>query len=250
MQRRILRFRSRRAAWAAIAVAAAAAALTVTQAFASDTSSTIYACVSKDTGTVQIVAQGTTCRSHDYATSWNVTGPQGDTGPTGPQGPAGAAASDPTPRQRVIGKVTLTPDGADINGMSSTPISFDIYDFSSAYDQSVTIGSGSTGAGAGKVTFQPITITKLPDASSPELFQMLTDGDHFARAEVQLYGKDGTTVAETFDYSLVGLASITTTNTGATSDQLFEQLTLEIGAVTDTVGSNSGGWNRVTNSAS
>lgn len=247
MQRRILRVRSRTVAWAAVAVVAAAAALTVTQAFASDTGSTIYACVSKDTGTVHIVAQGTTCRSHDYETSWNNTGPQGDTGPTGPQGPAGAAASDPTPRQQVVGKVTLTPD---VVGTSNTPITFDIYDFSSAYDQSLSIGSGSSGAGAGKVTFQPITITKLPDASSPELFQMLTKGEHFSSAEVQLYAKDGTTVAETFDYSLIALASITTTNTGATSDQLFEQLTLEVGAVTDTVGSNSGGWNRVTNSSS
>lgn len=244
MKRPTLRLRSRRLAWATAALAAAVAALTVTQAFASDTSNTIYACVSQDTGTVHIVTQGTSCRPHEYATSWSITGPQGETGPAGPQGSAGAPASDPTPRQSVVGKVTLTPAGAG----DTTPISFNIYDFSSAYDQATS--TGSSGAGAGKVTFQPITMTKLADASSPKLFQMLAAGDHFSSAEVQLYAKDGTTVAETFDYTLVGLASLTTTNTGATSDQLFEQLTLQVGAVTVTVGSNSDGWNRVTNSAS
>jgi hypothetical protein len=42
---------------------------------------------------------------------------------------------------------------------------------------------------------------------------------------------------------------MTTTNSGAATDSLFEQLTLEVGAITDTVGSSTGGWNRVTNTA-
>lgn len=257
MQRRISRLRSRRIAWTAAVAAAAIAAVTVTQAFASDTSgNTVYACVSKPTGAVRIVTQSATCRPDQYATSWNVTGPQGATGaqgaagPAGPQGPAGAAAPNPAPRQNVVGTVTLTPAADSIPGESTDaqPITFKIYDFSSTSDQD--LGSQSSGAGAGKVTFEPITMTKLPDASSPELFQILTSGAHFTSAEVQLYGQDGTTVAETFDYELVALQSITTTNSGAASDQLFEHLTLEVGAVTDTVGSNSGSWNRVTNTGS
>lgn len=255
MQRRISRPRNRRIVWTAAVAAVAIAAATVTQAFASDTSgNTVYACVSKDTGTVHIVTQGTTCRSHDYATSWNVTGPQGATGPAGPQGPAGADAPNPAPRQNVVGTVTLTPAAAagGLPGESTdtTPITFKIYDFSSDDEQAADTGSSSSGAGAGKVTFEPITMTKLPDASSPELFQMLASGGHFSSAEVQLYAPDGTTVEETFDYTLVALTGITTTNSGAASDQLFEQLKLEVGSVTDTVGSNSGSWNQVTNTGS
>jgi type VI protein secretion system component Hcp len=139
--------------------------------------------------------------------------------------------------------VTLTPATGD-----TTPITFNIYDFSSESQQTADAGSQSTGAGAGKVTFQPVTMTKLPDASSPQLLAMLGAGTDFSTAEVQLYGKDGT-VAETFDYTLVALSSMTTTNSGAATDSLFEQLTLEVGAITDTVGSSTGGWNRVTNTA-
>ncbi|MGH2836654.1 MAG: hypothetical protein ACRDKD_10600, partial [Solirubrobacteraceae bacterium] len=65
MQRRISRLRNRRIVWTAAVVAVAIAAATVTQAFASDTSgSTVYACVSKSTGAVRIVAESVTCR-HD-----------------------------------------------------------------------------------------------------------------------------------------------------------------------------------------
>ncbi len=240
MQGRMQRFRTRRTAWIAAAAAAAITALTVTQAFASDGSgNTVYACVSKATGSVHIVAQGAGCDRNEYGTSWNVTGPQGD---TGPQGPAGAAAPDPRPRAKVVGTVTLTPSDGD------SPVSFDIYDFSSTFQQTLNIGSQSGGAGAGKVTFQPFTMTKLPDASSPQLFTWLASGTALQSAKIQLYGKDGS-VAETFDCSLVALSSLTTTNTGAATDSLFEQLSIEVGAVTESVGSSTGGWNRVTNSS-
>jgi uncharacterized protein YdbL (DUF1318 family) len=246
MQGRKQRFRTRRVAWIAAMAVAAITALTVTQAFASGTSgNTVYACVSKATGSVQIVTQNTTCRRNEYSTSWNVTGPQGDPGPQGsqgPQGPAGAAAPDPTPRAKVVGTVTLTPNGGD------SPVSFDIYDFSSTFQQTLNIGSQSGGAGAGKVTFQPLTMTKLPDAASPQLFSWLASGTTLQSAKIQLYGKDGS-VAETFDCNLVALSSLTTANTGAATDSLFEQLSIEVGSVTESVGSSTGSWNRVTNSA-
>jgi hypothetical protein len=246
MQGRMQRFRTRRVAWIAATAAVTITALTVTQAFASGTSgNTVYACVSKATGSVHIASKGVTCGRSEYSTSWNVTGPQGDTGPQGsqgPQGPAGAAAPDPTPRAKVVGTVTLTPDSGD------SPVSFDIYDFSSTFQQTANIGSQSGGAGAGKVTFQPFTMTKLPDASSPQLFTWLASGTALQSAKIQLYGKDGS-VAETFDCKLVALSSLTTTNTGAATDSLFEQLSIEVGAVTESVGSSTGSWNRVTNTS-
>ena len=238
MQGRMQGFPTRRTAWIVVAAAAAITALTVTQAFASGGSgNTVYACVSRATGSVHIVAKGATCGRNEYGTSWNVTGPQGD---TGPQGPGGAAAPDPTPRAKVVGTVTLTPSDGD------SPVSFDIYNFASTFQQTLNIGSQSGGAGAGKVTFQPFTMTKLPDASSPQLFTWLASSTALQSAKIQLYGKDGS-VAETFDCSLVALSSLTTTNTGAATDSLFEQLSIEAGAVTESVGSSTGGWNRVTN---
>lgn len=229
-----MQIRSRRVGWTAAAVGVAIAAATVTQAFASGSvDNTVYACVSNQTGNVHIVAQGVACSHNEYATSWNVTGPQGPQGDTGPQGPAGAAAPNPAPRQHVVGTVTLTPSDV-IKGGSNDAITFKIYDFSASEDAATSSSTG--GAGAGKATFSPITVTKLPDASSPELLHMLDTGGHFASAEVQLYALDGSTVEETFDYKLVALKSIATTNSGAASDRLFEQLTLEVGSITDTVG--------------
>ena len=39
-------------------------------------------------------------------------------------------------------------------------------------EQTLTIGSQSTGAGAGKVTFNPFSITRKVDRASPVFFQM------------------------------------------------------------------------------
>lgn len=250
MQGRTPRLRGRRSVWIVGVLAIAIVAATVTQAFATGTSNTIYACVSNQTGDVQIVAANATCSHNQYATSWNMTGLQGPQGDTGPQGPAGPAAPNPAPRQHVVGTMTLTPPASGIAGASNdtTPITFKIYDFSSSQDAATSTTTG--GAGAGKTTFSPITVTKLPDAATPELLHVLDIGAHFASAKVQLYAPDGTTVEETFGYRLVALKSIVTTNSGAASDQLFEQLTMEVGAITDIVGKASSTWNIATNSAS
>jgi type VI secretion system Hcp family effector len=47
-----------------------------------------------------------------------------------------------------------------------------IEDFSFDVEQTLNIGSQSSGAGAGKVTFNPFSITRKIDSASPSLFQM------------------------------------------------------------------------------
>jgi type VI protein secretion system component Hcp len=42
------------------------------------------------------------------------------------------------------------------------------------------IGSQSTGAGAGKVTFNPFSITRKVDKSSPNLYQQTSTGKHIS----------------------------------------------------------------------
>ena len=59
--------------------------------------SSIYACVTKSTGQIRIVASGNPCESNEYPLSWGTSGPPGPpgppgaTGPAGPPGPAGPA---------------------------------------------------------------------------------------------------------------------------------------------------------------
>lgn len=56
-------------------------------------------------------------------------------------------------------------------------------------EQTLNIGSQSTGAGAGKITFNPFKITKFIDAISPALFLNAASGTPFKTAEVFLSAK-------------------------------------------------------------
>ena len=53
---------------------------------------------------------------------------------------------------------------------------FEVEDFSFDIEQTLNIGSQSTGAGAGRVTFNPYSITRKIDRSSPELFSAACSG--------------------------------------------------------------------------
>jgi type VI protein secretion system component Hcp len=56
---------------------------------------------------------------------------------------------------------------------------FEIEDFSFDIEQVLNIGSQSSGAGAGKVTFNPFQITRKTDSASPNLFRMCATGHSF-----------------------------------------------------------------------
>ena|SRR5579871_4509822 len=56
---------------------------------------------------------------------------------------------------------------------------FEIEDFSFDIEQTLNIGSQSSGAGAGKVTFNPFSITRKIDRASPQFFQMACSGTAF-----------------------------------------------------------------------
>ena len=65
---------------------------------------------------------------------------------------------------------------------SKSPLDVDLSNYlqlsSIQYDfvQTLNIGSQATGAGAGKVTFNPLTITKTVDQTSAPLFQAMASG--------------------------------------------------------------------------
>ncbi len=56
---------------------------------------------------------------------------------------------------------------------------FEVEDYSFDIEQVLSIGSQSTGAGAGKVTFNPFSITRKIDCASPTFFQMACSGKSF-----------------------------------------------------------------------
>jgi type VI secretion system Hcp family effector len=66
--------------------------------------------------------------------------------------------------------------------------SFEIDDFSFDIEQTLNIGSQSSGAGAGKVTFNPFQITRKVDSASPQFFQMAVRGTLFRSVSCSFYG--------------------------------------------------------------
>ncbi len=74
---------------------------------------------------------------------------------------------------------------------------FEIDDFNFDIEQVLNIGSQSSGAGAGKVTFNPFNITRKTDRASPIFFSMCCAGTHFKEVFLLLRraGGSGATVA-------------------------------------------------------
>jgi type VI protein secretion system component Hcp len=79
------------------------------------------------------------------------------------------------------------------------------------------VGSGAGGAGAGKITFNPFSITRKTDAASPKLFQAAATGTHFAGATILVIPPGAKTSAdEELEYQLksVVVSSATESSNG------------------------------------
>ena len=160
-----------------------------------------------------------------------------------------------------------TPLGTDIQA----GFVFEIDDFNFDIEQVLNIGSQSSGAGAGKVTFNPFTITRKTDRASPTLFTMCCSGQHFEsvslyirRAGGQGSMSDGMSSGWTFlrfDFALVAVKTISWS--GSDGDESpKEEVAFEYGALQAryvqqnadgspmTANQTMGSWNRVYNNNS
>jgi type VI secretion system secreted protein Hcp len=72
--------------------------------------------------------------------------------------------------------------------------------FSFGASNPVSIGTGSTGAGAGKVSLSSFNVMKRTDSSSPILFQKCCSGQHFSKATVALNKAGGTASVKFLQY--------------------------------------------------
>ena len=102
---------------------------------------------------------------------------------------------------------------------------FEIDDFSFDIEQVLNIGSQSSGAGAGKVTFNPFQVTRKTDRASPKLFMMCCGGQHFKQVVlcIRRAGGDTSTSGTTFlrfDFGLVAVKTISWS--GSDGDEFAE----------------------------
>lgn len=194
------------------------------------------------------------CRSNEASITWNQKGPQGETGPKGETGPAGgqgAPGSQGTPGgQGAPGTPLIGGTTFGVNGPGTTFLKIDgivggatekdhkgeipISGFSvSAQGAPTSIGSQSSGAGAGKVSIQSFSITKTLDKSSPLLFQAAATGQHYKEA-VLLFtrkagGKEQTYLK--FDFQNVLISSVQDGSSGGGTPQ--EQVTFSFQKVVE-----------------
>ena len=94
---------------------------------------------------------------------------------------AAVGTSVPNP----VARLALTPRGG------GAPIIIGVQTYSFAIDQTTGVGGGSSGAGAGKVTFSPLSVTTRPGTQTPALFRAMGDGSVFPSAELTVPGPGG-----------------------------------------------------------
>jgi type VI secretion system Hcp family effector len=89
---------------------------------------------------------------------------------------------------------------------------FEVDSFGFGVEQIVTIGSQSSGAGAGKVTFNEFTIDRKIDISSPVLYKNCCSGKSFKRVTLGFRKAGGGTTSGgfflRFDFKLVAVKTI------------------------------------------
>ena len=94
---------------------------------------------------------------------------------------------------------------------------FEVEDYSFDIEQTLNIGSQSSGAGAGKVTFNPFSITRKIDRASAIFYEMACSGTAFAQVTLGLRksvgaGGGGAGVSGMmflrFDFKLVAVKTI------------------------------------------
>jgi type VI protein secretion system component Hcp len=135
---------------------------------------------------------------------------------------------------------------------------FEIEGYAFDVAQSLSVGSQSAGAGAGKVTFNPFSITRRTDRASPVLFQMACSGTAFESVVLVLTKSSGASAAslafERFTFKLVGVKSVAWVYDAETPKEI---ITFQYGGLVieywmqnpdGSLGSRIlGGWNRVKN---
>ncbi len=179
--------------------------------------------------------------------TWNQKGPAGPVGPRGEEGKAGgqgAAGSQGTPGTPLIGGTTFGVSGGGstflkIDGIEGESTAKDhkgeiaIGGFALSAQGSQSIGSQSSGAGAGKVSIQSFTITKTLDKSSPLLFQAAATGKHFKDATLSFTRKAGGREQTylKFDFQNVLISSVQDGSSGG--GQPTEQVTFAFQKVSE-----------------
>jgi type VI secretion system secreted protein Hcp len=110
----------------------------------------------------------------------------------------------------------------------------EIYSFSWGASNPTTVGSGSTGLSAGKVSISSFNIMKKTEKSSPTLFAACCNGDHFGTALVTMRKAGGTAGQKaflTYEFTDVMVESVQWSGSSGGDDTPTESVSLAFGKV-------------------
>lgn len=147
-------------------------------------------------------------------------------------------------------------------GLSSGPM--EIFSYALGCSNPTTVGTGSGGMSAGKVSVSSLNIMKRSDDASPKLFSMCCTGDHVAKASLVLRkagGKDNKqSIFLQYDLTEVYIESVQWSGSSGGDDTPTESVSIAFGKieitnfVQDTAKGgmkkgNGGSWNLITATA-
>ena len=146
----------------------------------------------------------------------------------------------------------------DLKAAAGQKALFEIDDYSFDVEQTLNIGSQSTGAGAGKINFNPFSVTRKIDKASPTFFLMAAQGTTFKEVTLAMRKSSGIATGGStflrFDYKLVAVKSISWSHD---DEAPRETIVFEYGGLQmrysqqDPSGKmlapTAGGWNRIKN---
>lgn len=188
------------------------------------------------------------------------TGQTGAQGPIGPQGPAGSVSAQSGPSSDLFLTLSGIANGSvsgetkdHLNQVDKSDIP--ITGFSLETTRPTSIGSASTGAGAGKVKLATFTIVKQIDGTSPALFRALVGGTKIDQANLFIYRPENGKLAKVAEYQLSDVVLTSVLDSGRNS-KTEETIDGEYRAIQfDTIGTTksggtttvASGWNQVSN---
>ena len=151
--------------------------------------------------------------------------------------------------------------GESQDSVFSAQSACDVLSFEWGAENPTSIGSATGGAGAGKVKFDTLSITKRVDTASPALFQICASGGHFKTATLALRkaGSGGDKAGKPYlQYTFKTVFITKITNSGSGGDDLpTEVVEFAFGALEVSyakqnkdgtlAAANLGNWNQITN---
>jgi hypothetical protein len=156
-------------------------------------------------------------------------------------------------------------DGSVVSAVPTTTTAagqgfFEVQSISFSTEQTLNIGAASSGAGAGKITFNPFSFTMPSGSLDAIMFTMQASGQAFKTMEVQIIHAPSpgptTPASETFNMKLVAVKTISWSADASGSNTQFslEYGSLVVAAPSGATGAGTGktiigGWNKVSNQA-